>query len=62
MAKKAKVVGWSMDKKIKTSMFIKALDMAKENRLPDSSLIFHSDRGPQYASDAFRQRLKKYTI
>ncbi|MCF6248320.1 MAG: IS3 family transposase [Desulfobacula sp.] len=57
-----KVVGWSMDKKMKTSMFIKALDMAKENRLPNSSLLFHSDRGVQYASDAFRQRLKKYNM
>ncbi len=36
--------------------------MAKENRLPDSSLIFHSDRGVLYASDAFRQRLCKYNM
>ncbi len=57
-----KVVGWSMDKKMKTPMFIKALDMAKENRSPDSSVIFHSDRGVQYASDAFRQRLTKYNM
>lgn len=59
-----KVVGWSMPwiKKMKTSMFIKALDMARENRLPDSSLIFHSDRGVQYASGAFRQRLSEYNM
>ena len=49
-----KIIGGSMDEKMKTSMFVKALDMAKENRLPDSSVIFHSDRGVQYASDAFR--------
>jgi len=36
--------------------------MAKENRSPNSSVIFHSDRGVQYASDAFRQRLKKYNM
>jgi putative transposase len=57
-----KVVGWSMDKKMKAPMFIKALDMAKENRSPDSSVVFHSDRGVQYASDAFRQRLTKYNM
>jgi len=57
-----KVVGWSMDKQMKTPMFIKTLDMAKECRLPDSSLIFHSDRGVQYASDAFRQKLSKYNM
>jgi len=57
-----KVVDWSMDKKMKTLMFLKALDMAKENRTPDSSVIFHSDRGVQYASDAFRQRLTRYNM
>lgn len=57
-----KVIGWSMDEKMKTSMFIKALDMAKENRLPASSVIFHSDRGAQYASDTFRQRLSRYNM
>ncbi len=55
-----KVIGWSMDKKMNTNMFIKALDMAYENRIPGPGVIFHSDRGVQYASDIFRQQLKNY--
>lgn len=55
-----KVIGWSMDKTMNTQMFIRAFGMAYENRLPGTGVIFHSDRGVQYASDAFRQRLKKY--
>jgi putative transposase len=57
-----KIVGWSMDKNMQSSMFVRALDMAKENRLPDSSVIFHSDRGVQYASNAFRKKLTEYKI
>jgi len=38
--------------------FIKALDMAYENRIPYPGVIFHSDRKIQYASDIFRQQLK----
>lgn len=36
--------------------------MAQENRLPQSPVIFHSDRGVQYASDAFRQRLTEHKM
>ncbi|MCP3872394.1 MAG: IS3 family transposase [Desulfobacteraceae bacterium] len=57
-----KIVGWSMDKNMQSSMFVRALDMAKENRLQDSSVIFHSDRGVQYASNAFRKKLTEYKI
>ncbi len=57
-----KVIGWSMDKKMNTNMFIKALDMAYENRIPEPGVIFHSDRGIQYASDIFRQKLKDYKM
>lgn len=57
-----KVIVWSMDKKMKTTTFIRALDMAQENRSPQSSVTFHSDRGVQYASDAFRQRLTEYKM
>jgi len=51
-----------MAKKMNTNMFIKALDMSYENRIPNSGVIFHSDRGIQYASDIFRQQLKNYKM
>ncbi len=43
-------------------MFIKALDMAYENRIPVPGVIFHLDRGIQYASDSFRLKLKNYQM
>ncbi len=36
---------------------IKSLDMAYARRRPEGGLIFHSDRGSQYASEGFRRSL-----
>jgi transposase InsO family protein len=36
--------------------------MALRNRMKDPQLIFHSDRGVQYACDAFKQILSKKNI
>ena len=38
-------------------MVLRALDMAMTNRQPQATLIHHSDRGSQYASHDYRQRL-----
>ncbi|GAB4045770.1 hypothetical protein GCM10028810_20950 [Spirosoma litoris] len=54
-----KVVGWSMSdglKAIDTS--VSAWQMALKNRAIDGTLIFHSDRGIQYACTEFRKELK----
>lgn len=58
------VVGWSMRGDITREIVIDALRMAWFKRRPgkDSGLIFHSDRGSQYASDAFRAQLEDYGI
>jgi transposase InsO family protein len=58
-----KVIGWSLSSyldAIHTS--ISALNMALKNRMKDPQLIFHSDRGVQYACDAFKQLLRKENI
>jgi transposase InsO family protein len=52
-----RIVGWSMDRWIDRHLVIDALQMAIEQRRPDRGLIFHSDRGSQYASDDFRRLL-----
>jgi transposase InsO family protein len=57
-----KVVGWSMSKEIKTELVMDALNMATMSRRPASGLLFHSDRGVQYASGAFKQRLNQLGI
>lgn len=57
-----KVVGWAMNKRMKKDLVIRALDQAYHRRRPGKGLIFHSDRGSQYASHAFRKRLAKYQM
>lgn len=50
-------VGWAMDDTLATSLPLAALDMALQHRQPKTGLVHHSDRGVQYASAAYRQRL-----
>lgn len=50
-------VGWAMDDTLATSLPLAALDMALRHRQPAGGLVHHSDRGVQYASAAYRQRL-----
>lgn len=53
-----KVIGWSMSRRLtaKTTV-IPAWIMATSNRAIKQPLIFHSDRGVQYACDAFAKPL-----
>jgi len=59
-----KVVGWSMRPDMQRELVLDALDMAWFGRNPgrQAGLIFHSDRGSQYASDDFSQLLKRHGI
>lgn len=52
-----RIVGWAMDQNIDTRLVLAAWEMAHRQRQPDHELIFHSDRGSQYASGDFRQAL-----
>lgn len=55
-------VGWSMASHMRSELAISALEMAVAHRNPGKGLIFHSDRGVQYASDSFRESLKSYKM
>ena len=58
-----KVVGWSMGRRLTSTLVCDALRMALWARRPArGSLIHHSDRGVQYASKAFRGLLKGHGI
>jgi len=57
-----KVVGWSMDDTMKTSLVNDALLMAIKRRNPNKGLIWHTDRGSQYASYEHKDLLKKHGI
>jgi len=52
------IVGYSMSENIDTALVADAFTMAVNKRKPSRGLIFHSDRGVQYASDEFRKLLK----
>jgi putative transposase len=58
------VVGWSLQESMTRGIVIDALRMAWFKRHPakQNGLIFHSDRGSQYASHDFRGTLKEYGI
>jgi transposase InsO family protein len=58
-----KVVGWSMGKRLTSTLVCDALQMALwHRRPPKGQVIHHSDRGVQYASKAFRKLLKRHGI
>ena len=52
-----KIVGWAMSQRIDTELVLKALGMALWHRHPPRDLLFHSDRGVQYASGDYRRTL-----
>ena len=57
-----KIVGWSMDDNMKVSLVNDALLMAIKQRKPQAGLIWHTDRGSQYASYAHKDLLEQYGI
>jgi putative transposase len=52
-----KIVGWAMSERIDTTLILNALSMALLHRQPPANLLFHSDRGVQYASADYRRAL-----
>lgn len=57
-----KVVGWSMDDTMKVSLVNDALNMAIRHRKPKQGLVWHTDRGSQYASYSHKDLLENHNI
>ena len=59
-----RIVGWSLREDMRSELAVDALRMAWLQRSPDrkTELIFHSDRGSQYASYDFNQVLNECAI
>jgi transposase InsO family protein len=57
-----RIVGWSMAEHMETDLVADALRMALAGRRPGPGLLHHSDRGVQYASDAYQQLLQSNGI
>ena len=54
-----KIVGWAMSERIDTALVLNALAMARLHRCPPAKLLFHTDRGVQYASGDYRRALSQ---
>jgi transposase InsO family protein len=57
-----RVVGWNAAEKIDALLAIGALDQALRMRAPAPGLLHHSDRGSQYASYDYQERLRQAQV
>ncbi len=53
-----RVVGWSMDTKMKDQLVIAAFNQAYGKEQPEAGLIVHTDQGSQFTSRNFQMLLK----
>jgi len=56
------VVGWALERRLHARTALAALEMALERRKPLPGLVHHSDRGVQYASREYAERLARHHI
>ena len=56
------IVGWRLYDRMTTDLVLDALEAAYHAKQPGEGLIHHSDRGAQYASEAYRTRLEAYKM
>jgi putative transposase len=53
-----KAIGWELGRSLETKLPLAALEAALASRHPQAGLVHHSDRGTQYASNEYVQRLE----
>jgi transposase InsO family protein len=53
-----KIVGWALADNMRASLAVDALKQALGSRPKSSQCIFHSDRGSQYGSKAYREAMQ----
>ena len=57
-----KIVGWAADDTMPTALVARAFERALALHQPAPGLLHHSDRGSQYASDAYRELLRRHGV
>ena len=57
-----KIVGWAADDTMPTALVTRAFERAVQGERPSPGLLHHSDRGSQYASDAYRELLRHHGV
>jgi transposase InsO family protein len=55
-----RVVGWALRPHLGQALAVSALEMALQHERPSRGGLHHSDRGGQYASDAYRRLLRAH--
>ena len=56
------IVGWQLARHMRAELVVDALEMANGLRRPAEGLIAHSDRGSQYCSVTYTERLDEFGI
>ena len=56
------LVGWAIDRHMRTSLVTDALDHAIRARRPKGPVVFHSDRGAEYTSGEFARYCRRNNI
>jgi putative transposase len=54
-----RIVGWSLGQRRDAALTSRALRQSARNRRPAPGLVFHSDRGVEYAAFEYRQQLDR---
>jgi putative transposase len=57
-----KIVGWRLGERMTVELVLGALDDANKAEQPKKGLLHHSDRGSQYASTDYRNKLASYKM
>ena len=57
-----KVIAWKLSHRMTASLVIDTLAIALNQRQPNEPVLFHSDRGSQYTSVAFRQFIDAHNL
>ena len=55
-----RVIGWALNRSLRSTVAVDALQQAIEQRKPLPGLVHHSDRGVQYASEDYINLLRKH--
>jgi putative transposase len=55
-----RAIGWALGRTLEAELAVTALRMALIQRQPPPGLVHHSDRGVQYASQAYTEMLKQH--
>ena len=57
-----RVVSWAFSNQPNSELSVRAINLAVQLRQPQQAVLFHTNQGVQYSSDAFREALTMHNI